>query len=68
MGRTKKVGSAGKFGTRYGTKIRQRVNKVNSLRNKKCPECLKNTVTRESAGIWKCKKCGLKFAGKAYTQ
>ena len=39
MGRTKKVGSAGRFGVRYGRKIRQRIIKVEKeLKAKhKCP-------------------------------
>ena len=68
MGRTKKVGAAGKFGMRYGTKIRKAINKIEAKKNRKCSNCLKSTVRRESSGIWKCTKCGIKFAGKAYTQ
>ena len=68
MGKTKKVGSAGRFGIRYGRKIRQRLIKVEKeLKAKhKCPKCLKPGLKREKAGVWVCKKCGLKFAGKAY--
>ncbi len=68
MGRTKKVGITGRFGARYGSTIRQRVIAIEKgLRAKHaCPNCLKNTLKRVSAGIWECKKCGLKFAGKAY--
>ena len=68
MPRTKKVGSAGRFGVRYGRKIRQRILKVeNTLRKKsKCPNCQKTGVRRVSSGIWYCEKCGNKFAGKAY--
>lgn len=68
MAKTKKVGSAGRFGIRYGRKIRQRVIKVEKeLKAKhKCPQCLKPSLKREKAGVWFCKKCGLKLAGKAY--
>ncbi|MFH1445241.1 MAG: 50S ribosomal protein L37ae [Nanoarchaeota archaeon] len=68
MTKTKKVGSAGRFGIRYGRKIRQRLIKVEKeLKAKhKCPSCLKPGLKREKAGIWVCKKCGLKIAGKAY--
>lgn len=68
MARTKKVGAAGRFGTRYGTKIRARINKLHAERDTSCPACLRNSLKRESAGIWKCSKCGVKFAGKAYTR
>ncbi|MBU0898722.1 MAG: 50S ribosomal protein L37ae [Nanoarchaeota archaeon] len=66
--KTKKVGSAGRFGIRYGRKIRQRVIKVEKVlkAKHKCPECMKPGLKRENAGVWVCKKCGLKFAGKAY--
>jgi large subunit ribosomal protein L37Ae len=68
MARTKKVGSAGRFGARYGRKIRQRLLKVEGLKSQKnkCPNCQKSSVKRISSGIWECTKCGLKFAGKAY--
>jgi large subunit ribosomal protein L37Ae len=68
MGKTKKVGSTGKFGVRYGRRIRQRILEVDASRkeNKSCQNCLKPGLVRLSAGIWKCKKCGAKFAGKAY--
>ena len=66
MGRTKKLGSSARFGTRYGRKIKQRITRLEEVKKHKCPSCLKMTLKREAAGIWTCKKCGLKFAGKAY--
>ncbi|MBL7169458.1 MAG: 50S ribosomal protein L37ae [Candidatus Aenigmarchaeota archaeon] len=64
---TKKVKSAGRFGARYGTKVRKIIIKIESQRkNRECPNCLKNSLERLSTGIWKCKKCSYKFAGKAY--
>ena len=66
MGRTKKVGFTGKYGARYGRKIRQRILKVGNQKNYECPGCTKKTLVRESSGIWACKKCGYKAAGKAY--
>jgi large subunit ribosomal protein L37Ae len=68
MERTKKVRAAGKFGVRYGRKIRERFIEVEKTQRKRhaCPSCLKKTVKRVSKGIWQCNKCGLKFAGKAY--
>jgi large subunit ribosomal protein L37Ae len=32
----------------------------------RCPGCGKNQVKRISLGIYQCKKCNHKFAGKAY--
>lgn len=63
---TKKVGYTGKYGSRYGKKIREKLLKVGTQKKHKCPDCFKLRVKRVSAGIWKCDACGLKFAGKAY--
>ena len=65
---TKKVGSAGRFGPRYGRKIRSRVIAVEKIQRtkQKCPYCLKNSVKRISKGIWYCDKCNSKFTGRAY--
>tara|TARA_Y100000034_G_scaffold83632_1_gene100115 strand:+ start:68 stop:283 length:216 start_codon:yes stop_codon:yes gene_type:complete len=69
MSGTKKVGSTGRFGVRYGRKIRKRVLKVEKLQKVKhdCPNCKKPGVKRQASGIWYCSKCTTKFAGKAYT-
>lgn len=66
---TKKVKSAGRFGSRYGKRIRQRVIDVEQKQRKKqkCPYCKKPGVQRIAAGIWHCKKCNTKFASDAYT-
>ncbi len=66
--KTKKVGAAGRFGSRYGKKIGVNFVKVERLKTVRwpCPSCLKKTVKRESAGIWCCTSCGHRFAGKAY--
>jgi large subunit ribosomal protein L37Ae len=67
MGRTKKVKGAGRFGVRYGTKIRHRINSAETEKGRfACPSCAKKAVRRVSSGIWECRRCGLKFAGKAY--
>jgi len=65
----KKVGIAGKFGPRYGVKIRKQVSKIESNKRKRhqCPSCMKRSVKRVSSGIWKCNSCGTEFAGGAYT-
>jgi len=66
--RTKKVGTAGRFGSRYGRKIKVDLTKVEKLQKAKyiCPKCKRKSVKRISAGIWQCQKCGTKFAGGAY--
>jgi large subunit ribosomal protein L37Ae len=68
MPKTKKVGSTGKFGVRYGRRIRQRILEVESSKKEKwnCPNCHKPGLKRLSAGVWECRKCRAKFAGKAY--
>ena len=67
MGRTKKVGATGKFGARYGLRIRRRYLEVEAQKTKICPYCKKKQLKRVAAGIWECKKCKTKFAGGAYT-
>lgn len=64
----KTTGSANRFGTRYGAKLRQKVSKVElkSRGTYKCPSCAKTKVKRISRGIWQCQKCKHTFAGKAY--
>jgi large subunit ribosomal protein L37Ae len=66
--RTKKVGISGRYGPRYGVKIRRRVSKleIRQKQNHTCPECQYQAVKRISTGIWKCHHCGHKFAGGAY--
>lgn len=65
---TKKVGPAGRFGPRYGKKVRQIVAEIEKIQKQRhvCPNCNMPYVKRVSKGIWQCKKCGTKFAGLAY--
>ncbi len=69
MVKTKKVKAAGKFGAGYGTSLRNRFNAIEIFQRKKqiCPHCKKPGVKRLAAGIWSCEKCGVQFAGHAYT-
>jgi len=68
MARTRKVKSAGRLGVGYGRKARNKFVEVESKQKKKqnCPFCKAPGVKRDSAGIWKCKKCGKEFASGSY--
>ena len=68
--KSKKSKSAGRFGARYGKKIRDKLVKVEEKQRvkQKCPFCGKEGVKRISKGLWKCsrKKCSKKFAAGTY--
>ncbi len=68
MARTKKVGSTGRFGVRYGKTLRSKIAEIEKFQRKKqiCPFCKKQSVKRVSTGIWYCKSCKSKFANKSY--
>jgi large subunit ribosomal protein L37Ae len=68
MGRTKKVGTAGRFGARYGKKVREKVAEIEKIQRQRhiCPKCGMKKAKRIAKGIWKCKKCGAKFTGLSY--
>ena len=68
MGRTKKVGSTGRFGTRYGATIRKRVKKIeeDSKSLHLCPSCDSLKVKRISIGIWQCNFCGYRYTGGSW--
>jgi large subunit ribosomal protein L37Ae len=68
MGNTKKVGTAGRFSSRYGVGIRKRVLAVEAKQNSdhSCPFCGFSKVKREAAGLFNCHKCQAKFTGGAY--
>ncbi|OGZ70439.1 MAG: hypothetical protein A2904_00545 [Candidatus Staskawiczbacteria bacterium RIFCSPLOWO2_01_FULL_33_9] len=64
----KKIGSAGKFGAGYGTRVRKNYNKIEEFQRVRqiSPFYSKGRVKRIAAGIWKCMKTGKIFAGPAY--
>ena len=64
-----KLGSAKRFGARYGTKPKYEFAKIEKEQRKrhKCPYCNAVAVKRIAMGIWHCRKCDAKFTGKAYT-
>ena len=54
---------------RYGRRIRKLAGaatkkKVSSY---ECPKCAKKSVKRISYALWKCRSCGTKIAGGAYS-
>ncbi len=64
-----KLGSAKRFGSRYGAKPKHKFAKIEKEQRKKhrCPYCSQLKVKRVAVGIWHCRKCDSKFTGKAYT-
>ncbi len=66
---TKKVGITGRYGPRYGVKIRKQIKEISRhrLKAQRCPECQHDAVKRVASGIWKCNHCKLKFAAAAYS-
>jgi len=63
------LGSVKRFGARYGRKLKLKFFEIESEQRKlhKCLYCNKIAVKRVAVGIWNCKKCNAKFAGKAYS-
>jgi large subunit ribosomal protein L37Ae len=66
---TKKVGSTGRFGARYGRGVKVVVKKIEEKQKITyvCPSCKSKSLKRVSVGIWECSKCNAKFAGGAYS-
>jgi large subunit ribosomal protein L37Ae len=66
--RTAKVGITGKYGTRYGQKLRKQVKAFEILQRTKyvCIFCGKNSVRRYAVGIWRCSACRRVVAGGAW--
>ena len=64
----KKTKSSGRFGAKYGKRVRVNLEAIESKQKlkQKCPFCGKPGVKRLSKGVWSCKKCGKKFASDTY--
>jgi large subunit ribosomal protein L37Ae len=64
----KKTKSAGRFGPRYGKRVKTKFVAVETKQRtkQKCPLCGKIGAKRLSKGIWKCSKCNKKFASDTY--
>ena len=67
-GRTVKVGSSGRFSTRYGVKTRTQIAMIEAKQKAlhPCPRCGQVRVKRLGTSIWKCRRCKCVFAGGAY--
>ena len=65
----KNVGIAGKYGPRYGVKVRKQIQAIEKEKVKRhiCPRCKHKSVKRIGSGIWKCRRCDLTFASGAYS-
>ncbi|MBW6518768.1 MAG: 50S ribosomal protein L37ae [ANME-2 cluster archaeon] len=63
-----KTRSAGRFGVRYGRKVRKLVANIEERMRQdyKCPKCGLMTIRRTDTGIWNCKKCDHTFTGGTY--
>ncbi len=66
--KSKKTKSAGRFGPRYGKRVRDRLVQVESKQRvkQKSPFHPRGVAKRIAAGIWKCSKTGKVFADNAY--
>ncbi len=66
--RTRQVGVVGRYGPRYGVRIRRRVQEIDETvkATHVCPKCQAPKVQRRSSGVWQCRHCGHVFAGGAY--
>jgi large subunit ribosomal protein L37Ae len=64
-----RYGSTKRFGSRYGRKVKYKLGKIEEERkhSKQCPYCHQPKIKRIALGIWQCRKCNSKFAGKAYS-
>lgn len=65
----RKSESTKRFGPRYGRRLKEKVAEIEKGHRgrHKCPFCNKKSVKRIAVGIWLCKSCNAKFAGKAYS-
>jgi large subunit ribosomal protein L37Ae len=66
--RTKKVGTSGRFGPRYGVTVRKRIADVEAVSKGRheCRYCRAVALGRTASGIWVCRHCGAKMASGTY--
>jgi large subunit ribosomal protein L37Ae len=65
---TGNMGSAGRFGARYGVVVRKLTRDIEKIEKSKfeCPSCHHSAVKRKASGIWECRHCDAKFAAMSY--
>jgi len=63
-----KLGSASRFGSRYGTPLKQEVRDIEKIQKtaQLCPQCGRKSLKRKGYARWVCSKCGAVMAGGAY--
>jgi large subunit ribosomal protein L37Ae len=68
MAEKKTLGSAKRYGTRYGATLKRKVAVIEAVQRseQKCPYCNKLAARWMSIGIYECTKCNAKFTAKAY--
>ena len=67
---TNNSNTAKRFGARYGNILRKKVSRIesSSRARHKCRSCGRDKVVKRiSYGVWKCRKCGFEFVGRAYS-
>lgn len=68
MARYKKTRSAARFGPRYGRKARKMVADIEAVSRPRssCPRCTALSVRRVGTALYRCRRCGVVFAGGCY--
>lgn len=68
MARCKKTRSAARFGPRYGRKARKVVADIEAAMRPRstCPKCAAVSVRRVGTALYRCRRCGVAFAGGCY--
>ncbi len=70
MARFKKTRSTARFGPRYGRKARKAVADLEAAMRPRsaCPRCTAVSVRRVGTALFRCRRCGVVFAGGCYLQ
>ncbi len=68
MARFKKTRSTARFGPRYGRKARKAVADIEAAMRPRsaCPRCTAVSVRRVGTALFRCRRCGVVFAGGCY--